>query len=117
MTPINDFRFIDLEAVIGACDETRTIADRTVNVEHDRAASANEVMVVVANSVFITCRRSGRLDSANKTLFGHNRQAVVDRLTRDRTDLGYGSIMYFVSCRVGLSGDRLEDRYALRRDV
>jgi len=49
--------------MIVAGGETRRVADRAVDVEHCAAVSTDQVMVIVANAVFVTRNRSGRLNA------------------------------------------------------
>jgi hypothetical protein len=45
---------VDLVPLIVAGREARSLADRTVNVEHLPTTAANQVVVVIAHAVFIS---------------------------------------------------------------
>jgi hypothetical protein len=55
-SPVGDFRLIDLIAVVIVRRETRSFADRAVNVYHAAAHSADQMVMVVANAVLEPCR-------------------------------------------------------------
>jgi hypothetical protein len=44
-------------------------------------------MVIVADTIFITSWRTGRLDTANEALLGQHAEGVVHRLPRDRAEV------------------------------
>lgn len=46
------------------------------------------MMVVVSDAVLVECRRSAGLDTADKSLFGEDSDRVINRLSRNRPDLG-----------------------------
>ena len=73
--PVDDLGFVDLESVIIFRGEARRKPDRAVNIEHFAAASADQVMMVVAHPIFVQSRRTCRLDPANQSLF--NQQPFV----------------------------------------
>jgi hypothetical protein len=52
--------------------------------------------MIVANAIFETRRRSGRLDAPDQALGHQQAQRVVHRLQGDRTDLGPDNLGYGV---------------------
>ena len=70
--------------VVGS--ETRSGPDRTIDIEHQTAVSANEVMVIVAHAVFVAGRRASWLNAPNQVLIDQHCKRVVHRLARDRAD-------------------------------
>ena len=85
--PVDDLRLVDLEAEVLGRRQARRVADRAVDVDHPVADPADEVVVVVPDPVLVARRRARRLDAPEKALLGEDREGVVDRLDRDRTDL------------------------------
>jgi hypothetical protein len=84
--PIDDLGFVDLETVIIVRGEARRRPDRAIDVEHAPAASADQVMMIVTNSILVPGRGPGRLDPANKVLIDQDPEGVIDRLPGDRPD-------------------------------
>src|SRR5690349_8488705 len=85
--PEDDLGFVDLEARVVRRGQARRIAHRAVDVDHPAAASADEVVMIVADPVVVAGRGTGRLDPSEETLVGQRRESVVHRLARDRTEL------------------------------
>ena len=86
MPPVDDLDLVDLETVIIVRSEAGWRPDRAVDVEYGAAASADQVMMVVAYSILVPGRRSGRLDPANEVLVDQDAERVVHRLAGDRPD-------------------------------
>ena len=84
--PVDDLGFVDLETVVVVGGEAGHRSDSAVDVEHDAAASADQVVVIVAHSIFVAGSGSGRLDPADEVLVDEDAERVVDRLARDRPD-------------------------------
>ena len=97
--------------------ETGGRADRAVNVHDTPADPADQMMVVVADAILEASRRSRRLDAPYEALAGKNAQGVVDRLQRDRADLGPYGISHGIGGDVRLTRDCPQDSQALRRDL
>ena len=68
------------------CSEARRRSDRTIDVEHDATTSADEMVMVVTDAVFVAGSGPRRLDAPNQVLVDEQRNRVVHRLTRDRPD-------------------------------
>ena len=88
VAPVNNFGFVDFESVVVVGSQTGHLAGCTVDVEHHPAASADQVMVVVTDAVLIASCRAGGLDPANQVLVDQDAERVIDRLARDRAELG-----------------------------
>jgi hypothetical protein len=79
--PVDDLGFVDLVAPVVGGRQARGVADRTVDVDHPAAGSADEVVVVVTDPILVAGRRPGRLDAPEEALVGEGREGVVHRLT------------------------------------
>lgn len=86
MAPIDDFSLVDSEAVIVVGGEARNVANGAVDIDGRSARATDQVMMIVADAVFETGRRTGRLDSTNEVLFDEYAERVVDRLAGDCAD-------------------------------
>ena len=86
-----------------------------VDIRRFPASAADEVMVVVACARLVTSGRSGRLDAADQTIFGKDREGVINGLPGNRAD----SIPYVnrdgVRRTVGPAGHSPQHRNALSR--
>src|SRR5207237_5216133 len=78
--PVDDLGFVDLVARVVGGRQAGGVADRTVDVDHPVAGSADEVVVVVTDPVLGAGRRPGGLDAPEETLVGEGREDVVHRL-------------------------------------
>ena len=82
----------------------------------DRAArAADDVMMVVTDAQLEPCRRAGRFDTAYEPHGREGLEDVVDRLGRDRAEVGPGSLGDRISVGVRLSAERLDDRESRSR--
>ena len=88
--------------MIIVCGETGRHPERAVDIEHGAAAPANQVMMIVAHSVLVPGRGSGRLNPADEALVGQDAERVVYRLARDRSDDRPDIFDQFVSRSVGM---------------
>ncbi len=104
--PEDDFGFVDLKTVIVAHDEARRRPEGAIDVEGHATASADQVMMIVAHSIFVPGRRSRRLNPANEILLGQDAEGVVDRLARDRSDDLPDVVDQLVGCAMGTRGHR-----------
>src|SRR5258708_8372296 len=82
-TPVDDLGFVDLVARVVGGRQAGGVADRTVDVDHPAACSADEVVVVVTDPVLVAGRRPGGLDAPEEAPSRESRANVVHRLTRD----------------------------------
>ena len=75
------------------------------------------MMVVVANTVLISSRRSGGLDAPDEPLVHQEAEGLVDRLQRDRANFGSDDFRHRVRRDVGLPADRPQHRQSLSRNL
>jgi len=85
-SPEDDLSFIDFETMIIVCEEAGRGPKRAVDIEGLAAASADQVMMIVAHSIFVSGRRSRRLDSAEEVFLDQDAECAVDGLARDGSD-------------------------------
>ena len=69
-----------------ACRKAGRSADRAIDVNHDAASSANQMVVVVTNPILVPGRGAIGLDPAHQVFLDKGGECVVDRLTRYRAD-------------------------------
>jgi len=74
-------------------------------------------MVVVADAVLEARRRPGRLDPADETRGDERTERVVDRLERNRADLGPDDVGHVVGGAVWLARHRSQNGQPLGRDL
>jgi mevalonate pyrophosphate decarboxylase len=65
VAPVHDFGFIDREARIVSSSEARSCANGAIHIDDDSASSAYEVMMVVADAIFVQSRRANGLNPSN----------------------------------------------------
>ena len=68
--------------------QARSVADGAVGIDRFSAGATNQVMVVVADTILVTSRRTGWLNTPDDALLGQDSQRVVHRLPRYGTDFG-----------------------------
>ncbi len=82
--PIDHFGLVDREARGVGGLEARGMSDGAVDVDHAAAGAADEVVVVVADAVFVAGGRASRLDPSQESGVDEGGKSVEDRLMRDR---------------------------------
>ena len=117
MPPVDDFRLVDLVALVVEGCQTGRQTDCTVDVDRAAALPANQVMVVVANPIFEAGRRPGWLNAADETFGREHTKRVVHRLERNRTDLVPDRFRDGIRGDVRLARDGPEHGEPLRRDL
>jgi hypothetical protein len=117
MAPVHDFGFVDPEARVVCSSEAWSCADGTIHIDHDSASSANEVVVVVADAVFIQGRGANRLNAPNESLLCEHPESVVDRLTRNCPDLCASHFHHAVGGDMGLFRHGTKHSKALGGDL
>jgi hypothetical protein len=73
------------------------------------------MMVIVADTIFETRRRAGRLNATDQTFGDQDVQRVVDRLKRDRANFAPHCLSDCVGRDMGRTRDRTQHRQSLRR--
>ena len=97
--------------------ETRSGADGAVDIDDSPAATAHEVMMVVAHARLVSGRRSRRLDTPQDARVHECRQCVVHRLLRDGADLVTRGVGDGIGRGMGMVLHRGQDRQALCRHL
>lgn len=97
--------------------QTMRLAQGTFNIDRGSAASANDMMVIVADSVLVQSGRLSRLNAPNHSLIDQDPERVVHGLSRDGTDIGSGFLGDFVCRAVGSPRNRPEYGQALGRHL
>ena len=100
-SPIGDLGFVDLVALVVGGREAGGGADRAVDVDHTAADATDQMVVVVADAIFETSRRPGGLNAPDEAFGDQEAEGVVDRLERDRADLGPDDLSHAVGRNVG----------------
>ena len=116
-TPVGNFSFVDLETVQIRCFETGSIAHCAIDIDDVTAFATDQVVMIVSDPVLVQRGRADRLNSTNETLVDQQAQGVVDRLARDRSDVGLGGFGHILCSAVGLVGDGSKNCEPLRGDV
>jgi hypothetical protein len=116
-TPIGNLGFVDLESVEVRCFEARSISHSTIDIDDVAAFAADEVVVVVSDAVLVQRRGADRLNAPNETFVDEQAERVIDRLARDRSDVGFGGFGDVFGRAVGLVSDGAKYRKPLRGDV
>jgi hypothetical protein len=115
--PIRDLGLVDFVAPVVSCDQTRGSASGTVHIDHAAAVPADQMVVVVADSILEARRRSGGLNAPEQTFGNQDRERVVHRLKRDGTDLGPHGVGDDVGSDVGVARNSAQHCYALGSDL
>ena len=77
MSPVDDFCFVDAESMGIAHGKAGRSADRAVDVNDNAATSADQMVVVVTDTVLIPGRGARRLDTAYHVLLDEGGECVV----------------------------------------
>jgi len=76
--PVGDFGLVDLVPTVVGRRETRCGANRAVDVDHSTADAADQMVVVVADAILESSRRTGRLNAPDELLGDQDTERVVD---------------------------------------
>ena len=79
-SPVDDFGFIDVKPGVVRSSEAWGLADGAVDIDGFPTDAADEVVVIVANAVFIERGGFGGLDAPNEAFFCQHTERVVDGL-------------------------------------
>lgn len=116
-SPVDDFGFVDLIAVVFGRRETRRNPDRAIDIHDTAAGPADQMMVIVTDTIFEARRRSGRLNASHETLGDQDAQRVVHRLVRNRADVAPDGLGDPLGGDMGLSRHGLHHRQTLGGDL
>ena len=114
--PVNHFGFINYETVMRMGREAGGRPDRTADVFSLTAGAADEVVMIIADTVFVERGGLGRLDATNDALISKHVQDVIDGLAGDRTEFSADLLGEYVGRRVRVAGHGPENGNALGRD-
>lgn len=103
--PVHDFCFIDFETCVVGSRQAWGRTDRAIHIDDDSAPATDDVMVVVADTVFVQSRGANGLNAANETFLREHSESVVYRLTRYRSDFGPGHLDNPICRDVGSRGN------------
>jgi len=79
--PVRHLGLVDLESVVVCCLQAGHRTHAAVHVDYSAAATANEVVMVVTNTILVQGRRAARLDTSHQAEFDERVQRVVHGLT------------------------------------
>ena len=111
--PVDDLGLIDPEARVVAGVEAGGFADGAVDIDCFAAGATDEVMVVVADAVFIEGGGAGGLNAADEAGLGEGAEGVVDGLAGDCADGTTDILGDGVGGGVGVGGDGPQHGQAL----
>ena len=115
--PVGHFGLVDLVAPIVDRLETGRVADGAVDVDHTAADSADQMVMVVANPILESSRRTRGLYTADETRRDQHTKRVVHRLERDGPDFGSHHLGHPIGSDMRLTRDRPENSQALGGDL
>lgn len=116
-TPVDDFGLIDLVALVANGRQTGGGTDSAVDIGHPAADTADDVMVIVADSGLETSGRPGGLDTPDEAPGGQDAEGVVHRLMRDGAYLSSNDFGRAFGRDVGLTRNRPQHSHPLGRDL
>jgi hypothetical protein len=93
---VDDLGLVDEETMVVVGSEARGRADGAIDVVHQIAPSANEMVMVVSNPVLVAGNRSCGLYATHEVLLDEDPKCVVHGLTGDRSQLdanGFGDVL------------------------
>ena len=114
--PVDHFGLVDLEAMVRMGLEAGGFTDGATDVFGLAAGTADEVVMIVADAVFVARRGIRRLDAADDALVREDIQDIIDRLPGNRAQLATHALREVIRGGVGMAGDRAEDGQPLRCD-
>lgn len=79
-SPVDDFGFIDVKPGVVRSSEAWGFADGAVDIDGFPTDAADEVVVIVADAVFVERGGFGGLDAPNEAFFCQHTERVVDGL-------------------------------------
>jgi type IV secretory pathway protease TraF len=81
--PVDDLSLVNEETMVVVGSEARGRADGAIDVVHQIAPSANEMVMVVSNPVLVAGNRSCGLYATHEVLLDEDPKCVVHGLTGD----------------------------------
>ena len=86
--PIDYLRLIDLEPCGVSGDQAGSFADGAIDISRFSTGATNHVVMVITDPILVAGWRSGWLNAPDEAFRGQHPEGVVNRLSRDGTDLG-----------------------------
>jgi hypothetical protein len=108
--PIDDLSLLDRVSMVLGCGQTGTAADGAVDISDGSTASADHVVVVIADACLIAGDRALRLDASQQTGLSEGGQHVVHGLVADLGQLLTNVVDDRVGVGVGMTLHHLEHR-------
>jgi hypothetical protein len=115
--PIDHLRFVDQITGVTRGGQAGGLAHGAIDVDRLAACATNEMVVIIADAVFIASRRTGRLNPADEALLGQHAEGVVHRLARDRAEFGADHVGNIIRRRVRPCGYRANHGQPLGGDL
>ena len=116
-SPIHNLGLIDLVARVVRRGQAGRIPHRAVHIDHLPAITANEMMMIVVNPVFVSRGRPGGLDAPDETLVHQDAEGIVYRLARNHANLDSYDLGDFIRCPVWVNRHRTHNGQALGRSL
>jgi hypothetical protein len=113
MPPKNDFGFVNFEPMVIIGGQAGCGTNGAVDVEHHVARSADQMVVVVTDSIFISRGGPSWLDPTNEVLVDQDAERVVHSLARNRTENDPDIVGQLVGGGVSMGRKCPHDRKAL----
>ncbi len=117
LTPIDHFGLVDGETMIGVGGQTWHFANGAIDIEHGVTTSTNQMVMVVAHSVFVSGGEPRRLDAAHEVLLDEDAERVVHSLARNRPDHCSHIVGQLVGGRMPMNRDGSHNGEALSGDL
>jgi len=116
-SPVGDFGFVDLVALVVGGRQAWRGAGRAVDIDDATADPADQVVVVVADAILVAGRGTGGLDATDQAFGDEHAQRVIDRLQRDGADFRSNHVRDAVGGDVRRGRHGAQDGEPLRGDL
>ncbi len=115
--PIDDLGLVEVELGVVGRREAGSLADGAIDVDESIAGAAHEMVMVVADPIFVSRRRPRRLDPPDDVVLGEEGQGVVDRLPGNCPDVLSDDLGDVVRRAVRMGRNGTQHGEPLRRDL
>jgi hypothetical protein len=113
-SPIDHLSVINLVPHAVGSGQARCLANGAIDVDRLSTATTNQMMVIVADTVFVSRSRASRLNAPNQALFDKRAQDIVNGLFGDRSDLRSNQFRDLVCRTMGPASNSAKYRQPLR---